>query len=241
MAFAPDRWDLIDTGEAPAEAIMAKDEVLLKGLRADSSPAIHLYAWKGNCATYGYFVDPFRVLDREAVAKHKLSLARRPTGGGIIFHLTDFAFSILIPSSHPHYSLNTLDNYLFINRLVGRALRSWVGEVDFLTDEPVPLSQACGCFCMAKPTQYDIMLEGRKVGGAAQRRTKQGFLHQGTISLALPPAWLLEEVVLPGHQVSEAMQRYTFPLLGSQVSDDQLNQARSEIKRLLVSEVMSFL
>ena len=65
---------------------------------------------------------------------------------------------------------------------------------------------------MAKPTQYDLMVEGKKVGGAAQRRTKNGFLHQATIALALPPISLLQAVV-KNSAVIEAMQRGAYPLL----------------------------
>ena len=46
---------------------------------------------------------------------------------------------------------------------------------------------------MAKPTQYDIVYKGKKIAGAAQRKKTQGYLHQGTISLAAPQIDLLQE------------------------------------------------
>lgn len=235
------RWIEIDSGVLPADAIMDKDRVLLQNLKPGDQPSIHFYEWKGGCATYGYFSDPYKVLDRNGVLKKNLTLAQRPTGGGIIFHLTDFAFSILIPASHPRYSLNTLDNYLFINTLVAEAIHPLVGEVDILPKETISLNQDCACFCMAKPTQYDIMLKGRKIGGAAQRRTKQGFLHQGSISLAPPPNDFLEEVLLSGNKVAEAMLQNSFFLLGTDASLDQLTDARQKIKALLKDRTGNFL
>src|SRR6266700_1709494 len=35
--------------------------------------------------------------------------------------------------------------------------------------------------CFANPVRADVMLNGRKVAGAAQRRTRAGLLHQGSI------------------------------------------------------------
>ena len=42
---------------------------------------------------------------------------------------------------------------------------------------------------MAKPTPFDLVIEGKKVGGAAQRRTRKGLLHQGSLSVCPPPIW----------------------------------------------------
>ena len=63
-----------------------------------------------------------RHLDLKALEASGLHLARRPTGGGIIFHLTDFAFSVLIPANHPSFSQNTLENYALVNRPVAFAI-----------------------------------------------------------------------------------------------------------------------
>lgn len=226
-------WAELDSGIASATAIMDQDQQLLQNLRCDSSPLIHFYEWAGDSVTYGYFMDPYRLLNRDVIEKRQLHLARRPTGGGITFHLFDFAFSILVPASHPHFSINTLDNYLFINKLVAEAIHPFTGKVEFLIDDRQPISEACSCFCMAKPTKYDIMLQGCKVGGAAQRRTKQGYLHQGSIFLMLPPVDFLQEVLSSDHQVIEAIQQQSFALLGSPVSAGQLSSARREIKALL--------
>jgi lipoate-protein ligase A len=35
--------------------------------------------------------------------------------------------------------------------------------------------------CFANPVHADVMLNGRKIAGAAQRRTRRGLLQQGSI------------------------------------------------------------
>ena len=86
---------------------------------------------------------------------------------------------------------------------------------------------------MAKPTRYDVVFDGKKIGGAAQRRTKRGFLHQGTIALAILPDEYLERILLPGTQVLEAMKANSYSVLGKEWTREDLRNARKKIKKLL--------
>lgn len=229
-------WQVIESGCLSAEAIMAKDAALLSQLTLDSSPLLHLYDWATPCLTYGYFTDPIRYLHLDVLQREGLQKARRPTGGGIIFHLTDLAFSVLVPASHPNFSLNTLDNYAFINQQVAKVITHWMGhslQPELLAVEPLCVSQDCHAFCMAKPTQYDLILNGKKVGGAAQRRTKQGLLHQGSLSLLFPPSDLLRHVLKNQEIVLNAMQEHSYCLLAKQATIQDLNHARQQLKKLL--------
>lgn len=230
------QWRVLDTGKASAEKNMAIDLELLQRIGESDQGIIHFYDWIADSATYGYFTKPFEFLNEEAVMRHGLQLARRPTGGGIIFHLCDFAFSMLVPASSEAYSINTLDNYLFINQIVANALKSFgcVGVPQILQVDGQALDVTSGHFCMAKPTIYDVMINGKKVGGGAQRRTKQGFLHQGSLSLAIPSEVFLESVLLPGTCVKDAMSLHSHLLLGRACSQREIMDARSELRRHLV-------
>lgn len=229
------KWHLIDSGRLPPEQIMAKDALLLQQLQNNPHPILHFYDWEGDCLTYGYFTNPENYLDLSAVKQYRINMARRPTGGGIIFHLTDFAFSVLIPASHPDFSFNSLDNYGFINCQISQAILH-------LTEKRVQanLWMVDGCpepcrskFCMSQPTQYDLVVQGRKVGGAAQRKTKWGFLHQGSLSLTLPPMSLLKKIVKE-KSILDSMQKNTYELLGNGISGGELFQARCEIKEAIM-------
>ena len=90
---------------------------------------------------------------------------------------------------------------------------------------------------MAKPTKYDVMLQGKKVGGAAQRRTKLGFLHQGTISLQIVPEKYLQELLKPDNCVLEAMRRYSFPLIDENCTAQELKEARAVIRQYLIESL----
>lgn len=220
-------WKVIDTGVNTAAWNMAKDAELLEGL--GDEPILHLYDWTRPSATYGYFMKVGEFVQ----PGHGVDLARRPTGGGMVFHTHDLAFSVLVPASHEGFSDNTMECYKFVNDAVARAVKGG----GLLPEEPIPLDEASRNFCMAKPTKYDVMIDGRKVAGAAQRKKKQGFLHQGTISLALPPKDFLESVLLPGTKVIEAMSQNTYALLGKKASSTEIFEAREELKAQLVKEI----
>lgn len=229
---------ILDTGLASPEKNMQIDSDLLEKLTPDGQPILHLYDWADKSATYGYFTNPFQHLTEEGVKMHGIKLAKRPTGGGIIFHTTDYAFSILIPSRHKHFSLNTLENYAFVNSLVIKAISHFLGTIpELLPNEPNPLDNHCKHFCMAKPTKYDVILQGKKVGGGAQRRTKNGFLHQGSIALTSPD--FLSDILQPGTAVKEAMESNSFFLLGPNASQFEIEKARLNLKKLLSELLIS--
>ena len=197
---------IIDTGIHRAEENMRLDEQMLYSLDPEGSPILHFYEWESPSITYGYFLDPADELDLDVVKKEGISLARRPTGGGIVFHLWDYAFSFLMPSEHPFCYPTPLENYRFVNRCVAEAMRPFFQDSSQLLDFD---SGVAGSFCMAKPTIYDVIVNGKKAAGAAQRRRKNGYLHQGTISLALPDQKLLQELLLR-KEIAEAMNFYSF-------------------------------
>ena len=231
-----DALQLVVTASAPAAEIMRCDAQFLETIDERGTPLLHHYQWEFDSATYGYFVDPFQFLDKAAVTAKGVALARRPTGGGIMFHMTDLAFSLLVPAGHPVYSRDTMANYACVNKMVIVALRKFLGgdrQLQLLSGEPLPLDTACRYFCMAKPTRYDVLIDGAKVGGAAQRRTRYGFLHQGSLSVAAVPDELLSALLLPGTRVAEAMGQHGYTLLGPGWTPQQLDAARRELRDLL--------
>lgn len=213
---------------------MAYDAALLAALDQEEEPILHLYEWEGEAATYGYFLDPDRFLSMEAVRRRGLQLARRPTGGGIIFHLCDLAFSVLMPATHPCCFSRPLENYAFINERVLEAIKRVVDLPGaLLEEEEAPLDAHCKNFCMATPTKYDVMVQGKKVGGAAQRRTRAGYLHQGSIAIGVLPEGYLRELLVPETHVLDAMRATSFTLLGEGWSAAELEEVRASLRNQL--------
>lgn len=233
-------FQVIDSGTKNAHHHMSLDQELLNNLKNCKVPILHFYDWLQDTATYGYFIAPDKYLNMDAVKKYRLDLCKRPTGGGIVFHLTDFAFSILLPSTHSGFSLNPMENYSYINQLIKEAILKFSGissKVDLLQRDHVENFTDAKNFCMAKPTKYDILLDGLKIGGGAERLTKFGLLHQGTIALTLPQDDYLKEI-LKSEMILSCMKKNSCLLLGENACKASFTSAKLELKALL-AEVFS--
>jgi lipoate-protein ligase A len=228
-------WKVIDSGVKTAEENMRLDAELLENLNPSAEAILHFYDWAYPSATYGYFIKTHNFLNLTAIKNKKISLARRPTGGGIVLHLSDLAFSVLVPTGHEGFSENTLENYQYVNEKVKKAIQATLEEtsLELLPQDPQPLDPSSSHFCMAKPTIFDVMLGGKKIAGAAQRKRKQGFLHQGSISIAFPEEALLEEILLPNTAVLQAMRKHSYTMLPSPWSKQDLEEIRLLLKKHL--------
>ena len=136
--------------------------------------------------------------------------------------------------------MNTLDNYAFVNRAVLGAVEQFFEkkeELSLIPEDVLSRDALCKYFCMAKPTKYDVMWQGRKIAGAAQRKTKGGFLHQGTISLVMPPQEYLEAILLPGTEVAASMGMFTHPLLGTKATREEMGAAKEVLRELLATHL----
>lgn len=231
---------IIHSGVRSAQDHMRRDEEMLQALTPYSPTYLHHYDWATDSLTYGYFSKPEKLLNLEQVQRDGIQMACRPTGGGLLFHLSDLAFSLLIPASHPWYSVNPLQNYATINRIVVEAVDQWLGGLKpaiQLANEQLGAGQ--GPFCMAHVTRYDLVLMGRKIGGAAQRRTRQGLLHQASLYLAIPPLERIQKLLLDGSSVVQAMLRHSYPLLSAREST--LVGARRELREQIARSLISHL
>lgn len=181
---------------------MHLDESLLLAAKEGDPLILHLYTWENPSLTYGYFMQIEELLDTKRLKTHGMDFARRPTGGGVIFHLWDVAFSVILPKGHPFYKENTLDCYIAINTIVRKAVSRFLSAPSLLDHDPIQNEGHARYFCMAKPTIYDVMIGGKKVAGSAQRKKKNALLHQGTISLEAMDLALLSDVLVDKNAAS---------------------------------------
>ena len=159
-----------DPTPRPGPLNMAIDEVLLSTAQ---SAILRFYRWNTPSVSFGYFV---RFAEACAIAEDR-TVVRRWTGGGIVPHGDDLTYSIMIGSKDEAFALPPK----MIYQRVHSALRSALSEIGIDTalieTEAPKISDAC----FANPVVSDVVESGRKIAGAAQRRTRSGLLHQGSI------------------------------------------------------------
>jgi lipoate-protein ligase A len=157
-------WDFLESPAADAATNMATDEVLLRTAAQRGRPLLRVYSWTKPAVSIGYF-QKFPETDREVV--------RRPTGGGLVYHGEDTTFTVVAPPGHPLHQMRTADAYCTIHGAIARLTGA----------ELQPTGKARGQYeCFQQPVAGDVMAEGRKLAGGAQRRNRDGMLHQGSIA-----------------------------------------------------------
>jgi len=146
-------------------------------------PSARFCRWRSAALSFGYFGKFSDV----AIYAAERDLVRRWTGGGIVFHGDDLTYSIVIPENDPVFDESSIAIYEKIHRALCGALVK-TGQLAVVAVDPADFSaatrapvNASGYNCFANPVRADLMMDGRKIAGAAQRRTRRGLLQQGSI------------------------------------------------------------
>jgi lipoyl(octanoyl) transferase len=172
-------WQVLRSGAGGAAENMATDEALLRAAPTIGCPVLRFYGWAEPAASFGYFQSYGEI---EKLTELR-PLVRRPTGGGLVPHAGDWTYSLVFPNTHEWYSLSAVESYQRVHLWVQSTFAK-VGVLTSLAAEP--RRDAPGqCFVGAE--QFDVLSGGRKIAGAAQRRTRGGLLIQGSIQ---PPRGL---------------------------------------------------
>ena len=160
---------------------MALDEALLEAMPRVNRPVLRVYGWTEAAATFGYFQRYAEV----AATTHLRPLIRRPTGGGIVPHDADWTYSLIIPPGHKWYALKAIESY--------RRMHEWIRTAFALLDVFTELAPGCKHAgpgqCFVGYEKFDLLWQGKKIAGAAQRRTRNGLLIQGSVQ---PPPLSLQ-------------------------------------------------
>jgi lipoyl(octanoyl) transferase len=161
--------EVLDPEPHAAALNMAIDEALLAGA---TEPLLRIYRWSTPTVSFGYFGKHEEI----AAAWPRRELVRRWTGGGVVPHGDDVTYSLLVPAGYPIAKQGPLESY----QVIHEALARWFAAKGIgasLTAGAPKVSEEC----FANPAPHDVLAGGHKIAGAAQRRTRLGLLHQGSI------------------------------------------------------------
>ena len=197
-------WRLLVDGAASPARNMAVDEALLREVR---QPVLRIYEWNSPAVSLGYF-------QPASVAPEGRPFVRRYTGGGLVDHARDITYTIVLPRGHPWMEFSAPESYAHIHRGVQAVLEACGIAVELTPKAAALESEAC----FQKPVRFDLVACGQKLGGAAQRRTREGMLHQG--SLLLPDA-------ARNGEVRRAFARYFSSRLKFDLAPGELTPAES--------------
>lgn len=174
-------YDELEAGSAAFN--MAVDEALLGNAAA---PLLRFYGWRRPSLSFGYFG---RYDEVAAQSSHR-EIVRRWTGGGIVPHGDDLTYSVIIPATDRIFAHSSLEIYAKLHEPIRLALQANGIEASLAGSAAPKISEAC----FANAVRADVLSNGRKIAGAAHRRTRAGLLHQGSIQCGDLPSRFREDL-----------------------------------------------
>ena len=164
---------LLDSGPCAPAFNMALDEALLEAMPRLAQPVLRFYGWTEPAATFGYFQ---KFVDVERATQLR-PLIRRPTGGGLVPHDADWTYSLTFPADHAWHALRAEESY----RRVHEWIQGAFNQLNVTTELASCCKKTAPGQCFLGHERFDLLWHGRKIAGAAQRRTRAGWLIQGSV------------------------------------------------------------
>jgi lipoyl(octanoyl) transferase len=187
---------------------MAVDFLLLRRYPGPAAARFRHYGWERPAFTFGYSQKISFVREHVAAcvdtATERFELCRRPTGGGIVDHRADWTYALVIPRGHPLEALRATESYRLVHESLAGALQAqgvpaetkrreeWnVSAKELEVDDAAGRQSAAKAppggigsgICFERAEACDVIdgRTGRKIAGAAQKRSKDGLLFQGSV------------------------------------------------------------
>lgn len=166
--------------ESTAALNMARDLLLLEAYPEHDTPRFRAYGWSEPAFTFGVSQ---RWSDYRPKVPDGAALVRRATGGGLVSHLEDWTFALVLPAGHPVFGLEALESYGVVLLALEQALATQGQPVARVPSPSGPRGFQAPEVCANRPEPHDLIntLDGRKVAGAAQKRTRDGLLLEGYV------------------------------------------------------------
>jgi len=168
---------IIEPKPLDGETNMSRDAAMLQSAVDDGKCALRLYEWDRPTLSLGYFQKP-EIIPSEF---DQLPTVRRISGGGAILHHHELTYACAIPARHTLASDPTS-----LYRVIHDRIVAVLAEFDFnvCSRGQVAIRQLNEPFlCFLREDPHDLVIDGHKVLGSAQRRRKGAVLQHGSLLL----------------------------------------------------------
>lgn len=167
---------LLPFGSADGPTNMATDEAMLESASDRGVASLRFYTWSEPTITLGYFQPASVVADLPG----NLPWVRRSTGGATIVHHHELTYAMALPDLKEWRSSESwvcrfhhlLRSVLADHGLASRAV---------ICGEEKKLGEV---LCFLHQTAGDLLIQGSKVAGSAQRKRKRALLQHGSLLLS---------------------------------------------------------
>jgi lipoate-protein ligase A len=199
-------WKLIIDGALDGATNMAIDSALLDEVEnsASSRTIVRFYGWLTPTISLGRNQKIEKAVDGDYCRANGIDIVHRPTGGRAVLHDDELTYAV-ISNDTDSFGDTIYGNYKRVSDALCLGYNR-LGVAAVLapdTRKPAPLMNDGDPPCFLSTSRYELMVEGRKIVGSAQRRVRRSFLQHGSMPITcnryalaratrLPDAGLLE-------------------------------------------------
>lgn len=197
--------------------------------KGKTSSTLRIYSWRTACISLGYSQEIETEIDVAAAGRLGYDVVKRPTGGGIVFHNeAEVTYSLVMSLTDPLLPKGLIPSYKIISEAIVAGLKSLGVRAEVKATRDLPRRPAGSrhatrdTLCFSYPTEYEIVADGRKLVGSAQKRGKNAMLQQGSVFVRRPEPAVFSVLKKPflEHKAVSLEE-----LLGRQVSFNELKEA----------------
>ncbi len=196
---------LIRTQPASASYNMALDAMIFNRYLQDGIPVLRVYRWRSPSFTCGFSQEPAKELDLARCASDRVEVVRRMTGGGILFHDQEISYSFVCDKQDAGEPGTVLVSY----REICGFLIGFYGSLGLNASfalESRAFWKKCAPheLCSASHEKYDLVINGRKIGGNAQKRARRAVFQHGSVPVRID--WDMVRVYVPSlpHDITDS-------------------------------------
>jgi lipoyl(octanoyl) transferase len=173
----------MDGGLDAGASHMAVDAAVLDNPSRFRVPTVRLYRWRPACISLGTHQREDAV-DLSACRRDGVDVVRRPTGGRAVLHADEATYSIVVPGESEWGGLPKQELYRRVSESIVAGLTRLGLPVSYekrTLRPPSPMDATASASCFGSAARWEILLDGRKLVGSAQKIGPSALLQHGSI------------------------------------------------------------
>ena len=187
----PTNWRMIQDSPCDGSLNMLTDHAILFACNEGKSPAtLRLYGWKRPTLSIGYSQDISKHIDIESCQKNNIPVVRRFTGGRALLHQYELTYSVIAPIPHSAFTATLKGSFEKISQAILESLKIGgieAAQVSARKGKRKNTESKNSPACFSVSNHCEIIFQGKKLVGSAQRRLRSAFLQHGSIILDTNP------------------------------------------------------
>lgn len=178
--LAEREWRLIREESRDGPMNMALDEIAAETAANGGPRTLRVYQWEPSTLSLGYRQEP-ETVDWAFCDRENITVTRRPTGGGGIYHDVhgDISYSIIAPADELPGDL--MDTYKLLCTPIFDAFERLGVPANF-AEETLPAVHQPACYLRELHPAHDVVAAGRKISGNAQYRRRDAVIQHGSLT-----------------------------------------------------------